>query len=212
MKIKRIIDISRSLYPGMNTWSGDDAFKINRNMSIREGAVLNLSSIELSAHTGTHVDAPFHFINDGLDISCLDLTKFLCFVKVFEFKVEKCITDLDLLALDIKEGDSLLLKTSNSYLSEEEPISDKYNYLDISAARFLVSKNIKTIGVDHMSIDATSSTDYPVHNLLLSHQTGVIEGLRLADVSEGTYLLTALPLKLKGLDGSPSRAVLVEFE
>jgi arylformamidase len=212
MKIKRIIDISRNLYPKMNTWTGDSNFKISKVFSISNGDCANLSTLELSAHTGTHIDAPLHFINEGLDISSLDLTRFFCTVKVFELKVETCITEKDLSALDIEEGDSLIFKTSNSELSEEEPISDKYIYLDITAARYLVTKKIRTLGVDHLSIDATASQDYPVHKLLLSEEVGIIEGLRLRNVSEGTYLLAALPLKLKSLDGSPARAVLVEFE
>jgi arylformamidase len=212
MKIKRILDISRSLYPQMMVWPGDTNLKITRGMSTKTGDIVNVSALELSAHTGTHIDAPFHFFDDGLDISSLDLTKFFCYVKVFELKVEKCITDKALMSLDIEEGDAIILKTSNSYLSEEEPLSEKYIYLDISAAEYLVTKKVKTVGVDHLTVDSLDSKDFPVHKLLLSNKIGIIEGLRLKAVNEGIYLLAALPLKLEGLDGSPIRAALAELE
>jgi arylformamidase len=212
MKIKKIIDISRNLYPQMMVWPGDKKLKINRGMSTKTGDTVNVSSLELSAHTGTHIDAPFHFFDDGLDIISLDLTKFLSFVKVFELKVERCITDIDLLSLDIEEGDAIILKTSNSFLPEDEPLSEKYTYLDISAAEYLVTKKVKTIGVDHLTVDSLDSKDFPVHKLLLSNKIGIIEGLRLKAVNEGIYLLAALPLKLEGLDGSPIRAVLAKLE
>jgi arylformamidase len=212
MIIKSIIDISRKLYPEMMVFKGDNKLKINRGMSIKTGDIVNVSALEMSAHTGTHIDAPFHFFELGLDISSLDLSKFLTYAKVFELKVERCITDMDLSSLDIEEGDAVIFKTSNSYLSEEVPLSEKYIFLDISAAEYLVSKKIKTVGVDHLSIDATSSKDFPVHKLLLSNKIGVIEGLRLKEVKEGVYLLSALPLKLEGVDGSPTRAVLMEIE
>lgn len=211
MKIKRIIDISRTLYPDMLVWPGDTKFKIKKNLSIKTDDIVNVSSLEMSVHTGTHIDAPLHFIDEGLDISSLDLTRFLSFAKVFELKVERCITGNDLIPLDIEEGDILLLKTANSYLPEEEVLSEKYIALDLSAAEYLIKKKVKTIGVDHLTVDSYNSKTFPVHNLLLSGNIGVIEGLRLKNVPEGVYLLSALPLKLAGADGSPTRAVLVEL-
>lgn len=211
MKIKRIIDISRKIYAGMMVWEGDKPTQIGRQLSIQSGAPSNVSSIEMSVHAGSHVDAPFHFFETGLDISCLDLSQFIGFAKVFTLDVSDTIQKKDLEDLDIQEGDIVILKTPNSNLPEEEPVSNKFIPLDVSAAKYFVEKKVKTVGVDHLSIDAFDSSAFAVHKLLLSNHIGIIEGLRLKEVSTGEYLLSALPLRIEGVDGSPIRAVLIEL-
>ena len=212
MRVKRVIDISRRIYPGMTVWPGDRGVAINQESQIDQGAVCNVTSIHMGMHTGTHVDAPYHFINDGKDLGSLDLLKFIGMVKVFELKVEKCITRQMVEALPIDKGDAVFFKTSNSRSIETQLFSEDYIYLDAEAAAYLVEKGIRTIGVDALSIDAFDTAEYLAHKLFLSKEIGIIEGLNLKDVKQGTYFFSCLPLNIPGVDGSPARAVLLEFE
>ncbi len=91
MKIKRVIDISRRIYPKMLVWPGEKEFRINRTMAFKKGDVANVSSIEMGSHTGTHIDSPLHFLDNSLDICSLNLSKFICFAKVFELNAYKKI-------------------------------------------------------------------------------------------------------------------------
>lgn len=211
MKTGRIIDVTRSIHEGMTVWPGDDGVKINRVASIPDGDVCNLSSISIGVHTGTHVDAPLHFIDRGRDISSLDLSRFIGLAKVFEVDAPQCITRSHIEHLPIQRGDIVLFKTSNSLLPEERFFTD-FVYLDASAADFLVEKGVRTVGIDYFSVDRFEASGHPVHHRLLSGEMGIIEGLRLKDVREGTYFLSCLPLRIEGVDGSPVRAVLLEIE
>jgi arylformamidase len=212
MKVKRIIDASRKIYPGMTLFTGDRGVVIKRAISIETGGIANVSSITMSLHTGTHIDAPYHFIKRGNDIASVDLSRFIGPSKVFELDVKTSITAHDLSGLPINEDDIIIFKTSNSYLPETEKFSEKFICLDVSAADFLIEKKVKTIGVDSISTDDFQSNDFPIHILLLSGNIGIIEGLRLQDVSQGEYFLSCLPLNIEGAEASPARAVLMEFE
>lgn len=210
MEIKRIIDVSRKIYPGMVVWPGDTGPDITRDELIRDGGVCNLSSIHMGMHTGTHVDAPLHFIDDAKDIANLDLSRFIGFVNVFELNVKKIITSDDIKDLPIESGDIVFLKTINSEFLDEEGFRKDYVYFDKSAAEQLIQKGVKTIGFDYFSIDGFGLGSHPVHQLILSHEIGVIEGLCLKEVKTGRYFFSCLPLNIPGVDGSPVRAVLME--
>ena len=210
MKFGKVIDISRKIHKDIPVWPGDEKVKLQKGMSIKNGDICNLSSINMSVHTGTHTDAPRHFIDEGMDIASLDLASFIGYAKVFELDVKECITKESIEKLPIDSGDIVLFKTSNSLLSEDV-FHEKFIYIDISAASYLVEKKIKTVGVDYLSVDCFKSFDYPVHKLLLSSNIGIIEGLNLRHVKEGSYLLCSLPLKIDNADGSPVRAVLIEI-
>lgn len=211
VQYKRIMDISRSIYPGMVKWPGDQGFEVNRECTLEKGNVCNLSSVRMSVHTGTHVDAPFHFIAGGTTVAELDLSRFIGVARVFEINVQLCITGSDIEQLPIKENDIVLFKTSNSLIPYDGEFHKDYVYMDVSAAKYLIDKRIKAVGVDYLSIDGFYTEDYAVHKLLLSKGVGIIEGLMLKDVAEGSYFLSCLPLKLEGADGSPVRAVLLEI-
>lgn len=211
MEIKRIIDISRRMYPEMTVWPGDTELEITKDALIKNGAVCNISSIRMGVHTGTHVDAPLHFIDEGKDIGSLDISRFIGFVNVFELKSEKVVTADDIKALDIKRGDVVFFKTRNSLIPDEASFDIDYVYFDRTAAELLIDRGVKTVGVDYFSIDGFMLGEYPAHTLLLSHEIGLIEGLRLKEVDEGRYFFSCLPLRIEGVDGAPARAVLLEI-
>lgn len=212
MKIKRIIDISVRIKPGMAVWPGDGGVNIHRKSSIKNGDVCNVTGIDMGLHTGTHIDAPLHFFDELQDIASLDLSLYIGYVNVFELDVMECITEEDIKGLDIKEDDVVFFKTCNSQIIGGEEFVKDYIYLDKSASDFLLKKRVKTVGIDYLSIDGYQSEGFHSHNILLSNGIGVIEGLCLKDVRPGRYFFSCLPLKIEGADGSPVRGVLLELE
>ena len=212
MRIKRIIDVSRRIKTGMTVWPGDDGVTIELNSSIKMGDPCNVSSMHMGLHTGTHIDAPRHFLDGMEDIASLDLSKYIGYVKVFELNVSECITADDIKELYIEEGDAVFFKTSNSDISNVEEFRKDYIYIDKSASEFLVEKGVKTVGIDYLSIDGYYTEGYLSHYTLLSRGIGVIEGLYLKEVEPGKYFFSCLPLNIEGVDGSPARAVLLELE
>ena len=212
MRIKRIIDVSRRIHPGMTVWPGDEKVEIKKDSSIKNGDPSNLSHIRMSLHVGTHADVPAHFIEGAADTDSVNLAGYIGFVKVFELQVKKSITAGDIMHLPINEGDAVFFKTSNSERTLEEPFDSGYVFIDMCAGRYLVEKKIKAVGVDYLSVESPVSDDDSLHRLFLYNNIAVIEGLCLKDVSEGEYFYSCLPLRIKGGDGSPVRAVLLEFE
>ncbi|WP_027622534.1 cyclase family protein [Acetivibrio clariflavus] len=212
MKIKRIIDISGTINNRTTLWPGDEGITLDRIKNMESGDACNLSVLHIGTHTSTHVDAPLHFITRGSDISSVNLNKFIGFAKVFNISAQDCIKASDLSRLDINIGDIVLFKTRNSSLDMNGLFHKEFVYLDESAARFLVDKKVATVGIDYLSVENFYADNAVTHKLLLQNEIGIIEGLRLNDVQEGEYFLSCVPLKIEGADGSPVRAVLVEFD
>ncbi|HOV25250.1 MAG TPA: cyclase family protein [Pseudobacteroides sp.] len=211
MRIKRIIDVSRRIKTGMAVWPGDEGIKIDLNSSIKMGDMCNVSSIHMGLHTGTHIDAPRHFLDEKEDIASLDLSMYIGYVNVFELNVSECITADDIKDLYIEKGDVVFFKTANSDISIMEEFKKDYIYLDKSACEFLIEKGVKTVGIDYLSIDGYYTEGHLSHYALLSKGIGVIEGLCLKEVKPGKYFFSCLPLNIEGADGSPARAVLLEL-
>ena len=205
---KKIIDISRPIYPGMTVWPKDENVKVIELSSMNKGSKYNLSAIKMGLHTGTHIDAPLHFIDEGNHIGGLDLSRFIGKAYVFEVRSKDCVSKKDIIDFPIPESGIVLFKTLNSEEPIEKPFNKEFIYLDISAAQYLVEKKVKTIGIDYLSIEKFNNPGFPIHKLLLSNNIGIIEGLYLKDVSPGSYFLSCLPLKLENVEGSPARAIL----
>ncbi|PQJ33477.1 kynurenine formamidase [Salinibacter sp. 10B] len=202
----RLIDISRGLSPATAVWPGDQTFEWTWTTRLKEGGSVNLGSITLSTHTGSHVDAPLHTRSDGANTSALELESFVGAAEV----------------VDVREADTIrpshvpnnpparvLFKTSASTLSKTEwptriaPIAP-------ATVEVLTERNVDLIGTDAPSVDPLDSTTLPAHHALIEAGILNIEGLVLADVSPGRYSLLALPLKLEKADAAPVRAVLGE--
>lgn len=211
MKIKRIIDISGIISDRTTLWPGDEGVTLTKTQRLENGDTCNLSALRIGMHTSTHVDAALHFIAGGADVSSVSLDKFIGFAKVFNICTEKCISASDLSGLNINSGDIVLFKTSNSSMDMTGDFNKEFVYLDESAAKWLVDKKIATVGIDYLSVESFYAENAVSHKLLLGNGIGIIEGLRLNDVPEGDYFLSCVPLKIEGAEGSPARAVLVEF-
>jgi arylformamidase len=166
----------------------------------------------LGAHTGTHVDAPFHFIADGANLSEFDVSHFYGPCRLIAVSDEvSVVTKAELESYSPAKGEILLIKTRNSSFSEDEPFRKDYVALDISAGEYLAECGVKTIGIDYLSVENPINKS-GVHLIILGAGIGIIEGLMLKDVPAGQYFLSALPLRVEGVEGSPVRAVLFDFD
>lgn len=206
-----LIDVTVTITSGMVTWPGDPAVVVERVQKMEEGAHNNISHLSLSAHTGTHLDAPYHFIQDGKGIDQLDPR--LLIGPVLVKQVDDSVKRIDskvLEALALPKGTKrLLLKTSNSKIWDSTDQEFHYDYVAINedGANYLVSQGIKLIGIDYLSISPYKDSVAP-HRALLSHKVVIVEGLNLAKVPPGNYQLYCLPLKIKDADGAPARVFL----
>lgn len=207
-----IYDITLGISPELPVWPGDHAIVLEKVKSMDDGAHSNVTRIAMSAHTGTHVDAPHHFLNDHLTIEQLSLEVLTgrCFVLDFS-SVEGHITAEVLRSGDIPDGTlRLLIKTKNSarWQAGEKEFFPGYQGISEDGAQWLVDKGIKLIGIDYLSI-APYKQSVPTHTVLLKAGIIALEGIDLSDVNQGKYDLYCLPLKLIGSDGAPARAILI---
>ena len=202
------IDVTVDIRDGMLHWPGDHDVQITKSLSIPEGGVANVTYIQLSAHTGTHVHAPLHFIDGGKDITTIALKRLMGKVKVIEIHHPSEIT-IDEIKNQISPQDQrLIFKTRNSksdWFTKE--FNENFVYLATDAAEFLKDKGILTIGIDYLSI-AGMDNGIEVHRILLGEEIFIIEGLDLRFIEAGDYEMICLPLKIQSSDGSPARVLL----
>lgn len=204
----KIFDISLPLNGQTITYPGTIPLKIIPTRSSVTGSAL--SEITLSSHAGTHIDAPAHVIEGGKTIEQIDLVVFFGSCRVLDLtEVKEGISVADLENKNIKEGERILLKTNNSKRGFDKFYED-YVYLSSDAAAYLAGLNIKLVGIDFLSIKKKGLPDNRSHSEFLSKNIPIIEGLNLAEVSEGEYTLIAFPLAFGGIDGSPVRAILLK--
>jgi len=203
------IDISLTIETGRIVWPGDPGVDVSKLMQIEKGDICNTSLLTCPVHVGTHVDAPLHFVDGGDGIESLPLYSLAGKAKVFEIinKIEIPLGEIE--NSDIDEGDIVLFKTINStvYLKEKS-FNEKYVYLSTEAAEYLVMKKIATVGIDYYSIAGVNNNLIECHQVLLGAKVTIIEGLDLSGISPGEYEFICLPLKIKGSDGSPARAII----
>ena len=207
----RTYDITLTITPQSIVWPGDPPVIMERTSSIASGDHSNVSHIKMSCHTGTHVDAPDHFLNNGKTVEALSLDLLVGRAYVLHLPDVNLITASVLMQADIPPRTRrLLFKTRNSEYWEKGSSEFHTDFvgLSVDAAELLVDRNVKLVGIDYLSI-APYKMGTPVHTILLNAGVVVIEGLDLSQVSQGRYTLHCLPLKLGGADGAPTRAILV---
>jgi arylformamidase len=204
------IDISVPLRTGMPHWPGDIPVTIRQTMRIESGDACNLSTLSMSAHTGTHMDAPLHFVRgaDGMDTMPLEAT--MGPARVLGIEDDRAITRRELQMFKPRPGERLLFKTRNSQWWQTGCRFFMKNFVAIEAdaARYLVQCEVRTVGVDYLSVGAYEGDGVETHQVLLGAGVWVIEGLDLSRVEPGDYELACLPLRIEGGDGAPARAAL----
>jgi len=207
----RIYDITLTLSDEIPTWPGDPKFSMERFDKIEAGDNTNTTRFEMSAHTGTHVDAPYHFINHGKGVDQLSLKILTGRVYVLHLADIDVVTAADLEKADIPPRTRrLLIRTRNSeyWAKGVREFQTDFVGLTADAADYLVKRGVKLVGVDYLSV-APYKQSRPTHEILLRANVIIVEGLNLAEVAQGRYMLYCLPLKLKGADGAPARAILI---
>jgi len=211
--MNKAYDISITISPDMTTWPGDPAVVIERAQKLEEGAMANVSRMDIGVHTGTHIDAPYHFISKGKTVDQIPLDTLIGRARVVEVSVTTDrITDSLISELMGEESsERLLFKTRNSQiLNKRLPFDENFSALDREGARYLVDNGVKLIGIDYLSAAPFDDVE-EVHQILLAGGIVILEGLDLSSVNTGLYDMVCLPLKLEGIEGSPSRVVLFEI-
>ena len=158
-------------------------------------------------HAGTHIDAPFHFLADGVGIDTLPLDRFAGPALVYAVDADRYITEAHVKAIPIDGTRRVLFKTRNSQLLKRREYDPDFVAFSLEAARALVARGVELVGLDYLSV-AHADEQVPVHRAFLDHGVILLEGIDLSDIAPGRYELICFPLRLRGLDGAPCRAVL----
>ena len=204
-----VIDISLPISCTMPLWPGDPRPQLTPVSTLDVDGV-QVSQVLLGTHTGTHLDAPRHFISGGHTVDQLDLHTLVGECRVVEvINAAGPLSWTDLQDLTLRPGERLLLKTRNSQQPSGSTFSADFVALDASAADYLCDQGVRVVGIDGPSIDAWDAKDFPSHKRLLGANILIVENLVLRHVVPGKYTLIAVPLNLIGADGCPIRAVLV---
>jgi arylformamidase len=216
--ITKIYDITVPISNKMLVWPGDPEVELQQVESIEQGAESNVSQLTMSVHTGTHIDAPKHYITNGITIDQISMNNLIG--KVFVMAISK---NIPVITNDVMEQhpaynaltqvSKVLFKTRNSdfwHVGRNE-FNEDYVGLDSSAAQHLANLGMTLVGVDYLSIAPFTETERP-HKILLEKEVVLLEGIDLSKVPEGFYELYCLPLLLQGCEGSPARAILIPAE
>jgi len=203
------IDVSIPLHNGMVNWPGDAPFHRLETLKIANGDPCNLSQFCSSAHIGTHMDAPRHFLADGHGMESMPLDAVIGPARVIAIQDPDLIRVKELEPHRLREGDRVLFKTRNSaHLWKTNDFQEQFVHIPQDTAAYLADLKVRTVGVDYLSVGGYETDSTETHQALLSAGIWLIEGLNLQHVEPGEYELVCLPLKLVGSDGAPARAVL----
>ena len=208
------MDISVPLRTAMVSWPGDPEPILERISEIERGDMVNVTFLRLTAHTGTHMDAPCHFLagKEGIETFPLEVgvgpARVLQVPRSFSSIPPEFLEDKK-----IQKGDRILFKTKNSDDRWDlKEFKRDFTGLSASAAQYLVDQGVQLVGIDYLSIGVFDGDGPETHHILLGAKVWILEGLNLADVEEGSYDLICLPLRITGSDGSPARAILKRKE
>ena len=204
-----IYDVSVPLRPGMPTYAGEPGPKLERLKQISRGDSANVTALSLGSHTGTHVDAPHHFLDGRSTVEAMSLDALVGPTQVIEVTEARHITAADLTAASIQSGTTrVLLKTPNSRFWNDDEFHTDFVGLTGDAAEWLVERGSVLVGIDYLSIERFRSPEHEVHKILLEAIVVIVEGLDLRQVTPGEYMMACAPLKVVGADGAPARVFL----
>ncbi|MCY4487638.1 MAG: cyclase family protein [Deltaproteobacteria bacterium] len=202
-------DISLKLSPASARWVTAAPFELLDRRRMQRGDHNNSSSVNMSVHSGTHMDAPFHFVPEGASIDELPLELFIGPALVHEVDAHRYITAEHVAQLP--PGERVLFKTSNSELLRRAAYDPDFVAFSVEAADALVAKGYRLVGLDYLSV-AHADEQVPVHRAFLDHGLALLEGVDLTDIRPGAYELICFPVCIAGADGAPCRAVLRDLE
>lgn len=209
--MSHIIDLSPTISPELPVWPGDPRVTLRQPYHRARGDEFTLTELAMSAHTGSHVDAPAHYLREAAGVDRLPLDALVGPAIVVETGDTPVITAASLDRLRIPPGtERLLFRTRNSTrgLMRLPDFQTEFVALAADGARWLVDHGVRLVGIDYFSI-APYDDLAPTHRILLEAEVVIVEGLDMTDVTPGEYTFICLPLKLKDADGAPARAVLI---
>jgi len=204
----RIIDVTVPLSASLPTFPGDPPFHMEFSHRIADGQPYNVTKVTMGVHSGTHVDAPFHFLAEGATVEALPLEILMGKVRVVQISGREAIDVPELEALDLADEIRVFFKTRMSGQLRSARFQEDFVHLTPAAAARLVQAGIKLVGVDYLSVEKFQSPDFATHHALLGAGVVIVEGLDLSEVDPGEYEMACLPLRIVGADGSPARVVL----
>ena len=204
-------DISLKLTDETVRWVTAPPFELEERRRMSKGDPNNSSALNMSVHSGTHVDAPFHFVADGNTIDQLPVDRFIGPALVFAVEAERYITKEHVAGIQLGGATRVLFKTRNSALLHKQEYNPDFVAFSVEAAQSLVERGVELVGLDYLSI-AHADEQVPVHRAFLDHGVVLLEGIDLSDVTPGHYELMCLPIPLGDADGAPCRAVLRDLE
>ena len=205
----RWTDVSVPLWSGMVHWPDNPPVRIERMLDIEHGDAANVSALSMGSHTGTHVDAPLHFVRGGKGLDEMPFEATIGRTRVIEIHDPESVKPGELRSYGIHSGERVLFKTQNSARRwHEEAFIEDFVYVSQEAARYLATQEVLTVGTDYLSVGGFLKDGVETHQALLEAGIWVIEGLDLAEVEPGEYELICLPLRVERGDGAPARAIL----
>lgn len=210
----KFIDISVKVNSTLPVWPGSPGLIITKLMDMNADAEANVSHISMEAHTGTHIDAPLHFIRDGKTTNEIPLEQLIGDCWVLHCPNIKVIDEIFLQEAGIPKGvTKLLLKTDNSKIWNEapQPFYEDFSALSAAGAQYLVDMGIELVGIDYLSIQRYHDS-IDTHTILLHNNVVILETINLSQVEAGAYKLICLPARIEGLEGCPVRAVLEKMD
>lgn len=200
-------DISLNLSAETVRWVTSPPFELIERRRMSRGDYNNSSAVTMSVHSGTHMDAPFHFVPRGAAIDELPLELFIGPAVVHEVDASRYITAEHVAKVDLGDVRRVLFKTRNSQLLQRSAYDPDFVAFSVEAAQALVARGVRLVGLDYLSV-AHSDEQVPVHRAFLDHGVALLEGVDLSAITPGRYELICFPIRLRGVDGAPCRAVL----
>ena len=189
-------------------WPSDPPVAIERVLDMRRGDPANISAMSMGSHTGTHMDAPLHFVQGGTSIDEMPLDVPVGRARVIEISDPWSIKPEELATHRLRRGERILFKTRNSGRAwGTEPFREDYVYVSLAAGRYLAGRGLRLIGIDYLSVAQFGDEAIDTHKTLLEAGVWIIEGLDLSGVQPGTHDLICLPLRIHEGDGAPARAI-----
>ncbi len=202
------IDVSIMLRTGMVSWPGDPPARISHALDMERGDPCTVSLLEMGAHTGTHMDAPAHFVRGGIGIDDMPVEAAIGSARVITIRDRTSIKTEELVRHSIRRGERVLFKTHNSDRCwDTDSFVEDFVYLSATAAEYLVERQVGLVGIDYLSVGGFRADGVEAHQALLKAGIWIVEGLNLKRVRPGRVQLVCLPLKIHGGDGAPARAL-----
>lgn len=204
-----LYDATLPLTAKMATWPHEPGPTLKLIKSIADGDAGNVSELNMGVHSGTHIDAPIHFIPGAPGIDTWPVEQLVGPGMVVATGDAKTISVAVLESLHLPPGlERVLFKTRDSHLLGDGEFHKEFTYIEGDAAVWLVEHGLKLVGIDYLSVEKFGEDDCPTHHTLLGARVVIVEGALLRDVPPGRYTVMALPIKLAGSDGAPARLVL----